>query len=44
VNFAAVALPSVAGTTPSALPSSVMVGTAMVGSAASRRSTSAYAA
>ncbi len=36
-------LPSVAGTTPSAAPSRVIVGTVIGGSAASRRSTSAYA-
>ena len=37
VNFAAAAVPSVAGATPSASPSRVMVGTVMTGSAASRR-------
>ena len=42
VNFVADAVPSVAGTTPSASPSSVTVGTAMAGSAASRRCRSAY--
>ena len=36
LNFDADDLPSLAGTTPSALPSKVMVGTGMAGSAASR--------
>jgi hypothetical protein len=36
-NFAAVDAPSVTGTTPSASPSSVIVGTTMNGSAVGRR-------
>ena len=41
-NLAACAVPSVAGATPSPSPSSVMAGTVMTGSAASRRWMSAY--